>query len=466
MDGRFGRCVGCGEVHAFCGSCAAVGACCLACSAERRREGNRRRNGAWSKTEKGRASNKRRQARFRADRRRVTDATLPEASPSSTSPSPSSSAEEPTREKASVEDGRIDRAKRRRQAARRYGVVRCARCGRVLSGRVRPSEWRRTRRASVRAPRMPEIELTADGCRADVMMRRPVTAEETARILRLHHAEEWPVGTIGAQLGRHHDTVERVLAQSGSRRCTSSRRGHGWSTRTCRFSKETLEKYPRLRASRLWSMAKAAWLHGLEERLPRDRQPTTPAPARRRRTCAAPCSPGRRGRSTGRTSASITRRTRAARPVGLRDGAVVQPAALPALLDCARRCRASCAGTSSRSASSERCRASSSTTTSRAPCSSARATPSAFIRRCSPSPGTTASSRARARRTAPTRRAASSGRSRTSATTSSPRANSARSRTSTRRRTPGACEIAQERRVPDQRDKTVAEAFVEDQAAS
>jgi len=101
-----------------------------------------------------------------------------------------------------------------------------------------------------------EIELTADGCRADVVMRRPVTAEETAKILSLHHAEHWPVGTIGAQLGRHHDTVERVLAQSGLE-------VHKQSTRPrlvdpfVPFLKETLEKYPRLRASRLWSMARA-----------------------------------------------------------------------------------------------------------------------------------------------------------------------------------------------------------------
>jgi len=87
-------------------------------------------------------------------------------------------------------------------------------------------------------------------------MRRPVTAEETAKILSLHHAEHWPVGTIGAQLGRHHDTVERVLAQSGLE-------VHKQSTRPrlvdpfVPFLKETLEKYPRLRASRLWSMARA-----------------------------------------------------------------------------------------------------------------------------------------------------------------------------------------------------------------
>ena len=94
------------------------------------------------------------------------------------------------------------------------------------------------------------------GAGPNVMMRRPVTAEETAKILSLHHAEHWPVGTIGAQLGRHHDTVERVLAQSGLE-------VHKQSTRPrlvdpfVPFLKETLEKYPRLRASRLWSMAKA-----------------------------------------------------------------------------------------------------------------------------------------------------------------------------------------------------------------
>jgi hypothetical protein len=44
---------------------------------------------------------------------------------------------------------------------------------------------------------------------------RAVTADESASILRLHHAEHWPVGTIATELGRHHDTVERVLAQSG-----------------------------------------------------------------------------------------------------------------------------------------------------------------------------------------------------------------------------------------------------------
>src|SRR5438045_4007377 len=52
------------------------------------------------------------------------------------------------------------------------------------------------------------IELREDESSRSVLGHRPVTAGERARILSLHHAERWPVGTIGAQLGRHHDTVK------------------------------------------------------------------------------------------------------------------------------------------------------------------------------------------------------------------------------------------------------------------
>ena len=36
-----------------------------------------------------------------------------------------------------------------------------------------------------------------------------------AQILRYYHAEKWRVGTIARQLGLHHGTVPRVLAQAG-----------------------------------------------------------------------------------------------------------------------------------------------------------------------------------------------------------------------------------------------------------
>ena len=84
---------------------------------------------------------------------------------------------------------------------------------------------------------------------------RAVTAEESAAILRLHHAEQWPVGTIATQMGRHHDTVERVLTHSGLPVTKSSTRPRMVDS-YLPFIQETLAKFPRLRASRLWAMVK------------------------------------------------------------------------------------------------------------------------------------------------------------------------------------------------------------------
>lgn len=85
--------------------------------------------------------------------------------------------------------------------------------------------------------------------------RRPVTPEEAAKILRLHHAERWPVGTIAAQLCRHHDTVELVLARSGLdvRKETTRVR---MVVPFLPLIAEVLKKYPTLRASRLWAMVR------------------------------------------------------------------------------------------------------------------------------------------------------------------------------------------------------------------
>ena len=84
---------------------------------------------------------------------------------------------------------------------------------------------------------------------------RAVSAEECATILRLHHAEDWPVGTIATQLERHHDTVERVLMQSGlpvTKQSTRARLVDPYLP----YIQEQLTKFPRLRASRLWWMVK------------------------------------------------------------------------------------------------------------------------------------------------------------------------------------------------------------------
>ena len=90
---------------------------------------------------------------------------------------------------------------------------------------------------------------------------QPVSPEEGAAILRLHHVERWPVGTIANQLHRHHDTVERVLAHGGLPITKLAQRAR-LVDQYVPFIEETLAKYPRLRASRLWAMVVARGYKG------------------------------------------------------------------------------------------------------------------------------------------------------------------------------------------------------------
>ena len=157
VDGRFGRCRGCGRVRVFCGPCASVGACCRGCAAGCRVESHRRANRVYAGTPKGVASNRERQRRRRGrnalNRRGVTDTISTEDPAAPTPLSPSGSEVEPTRDtEVSTHEG-SDREENRQPAAGE--VVRCARCGRVLSGRVRSSEWIPSRRGRRRAARQP-----------------------------------------------------------------------------------------------------------------------------------------------------------------------------------------------------------------------------------------------------------------------------------------------------------------------
>lgn len=49
-----------------------------------------------------------------------------------------------------------------------------------------------------------------------------IDKELEGNILRYHHVERWGVHTIAAQLGVHHSTVDRVLAQAGLPKCWHS----------------------------------------------------------------------------------------------------------------------------------------------------------------------------------------------------------------------------------------------------
>ena len=76
-----------------------------------------------------------------------------------------------------------------------------------------------------------------------------------AEILRLHHAEGWPIGTIATQLRLHHATVRRVLAQASVPAAAPAIRTMLVDPYRA-FILQTLEKYPSLRASRLYTMVR------------------------------------------------------------------------------------------------------------------------------------------------------------------------------------------------------------------
>jgi transposase len=89
-----------------------------------------------------------------------------------------------------------------------------------------------------------------------------ISPELEAQILRLHHAEKWPPGTIAEQLGLHHSVVERVLARAGipkAARCRPSK-----VDPYVPFIIETFKKYPRLTASRLYYMVRERGYRGSE----------------------------------------------------------------------------------------------------------------------------------------------------------------------------------------------------------
>ncbi len=87
-----------------------------------------------------------------------------------------------------------------------------------------------------------------------------IDERQRAEILRLYHAEAWPVATIASELGLHHSVIERVLAQEGQPRVRSER--PSILEPYLSFIRETLEKHPRLRASRLYDMCVARGYQG------------------------------------------------------------------------------------------------------------------------------------------------------------------------------------------------------------
>jgi len=82
-----------------------------------------------------------------------------------------------------------------------------------------------------------------------------ISKEKEAQILRYYHVEKWRIGTIARQLHVHHSVVRRVLSQAGISKEIFSRRA-SIITPYLSFITETLTKYPKLAASRLYEMVR------------------------------------------------------------------------------------------------------------------------------------------------------------------------------------------------------------------
>lgn len=78
--------------------------------------------------------------------------------------------------------------------------------------------------------------------------------EREAEVLRLYYGEKWKIGTIAIELGIHYTVVRRIIAQEGHVRALPIRKR--LIDPYLPLVRETLEKYPRLRASRLYQMVR------------------------------------------------------------------------------------------------------------------------------------------------------------------------------------------------------------------
>jgi transposase len=100
---------------------------------------------------------------------------------------------------------------------------------------------------------------------------------QVAEIRRLFFAAHWRVGTIAAQLGLHPDTVRRALATDRFARPARVRPSQLDAYRP--FLQETLQRYPRLRATRLFEMVRARGYAGSVIQLRRVVRTLRPIPA-------------------------------------------------------------------------------------------------------------------------------------------------------------------------------------------
>ncbi len=104
-----------------------------------------------------------------------------------------------------------------------------------------------------------------------------IPPEQVAEIRRLFFAEHWRAGTIATQLGVHPDTVRRALATERFVRPAVVRPSQLDPYRP--FLQETLQRYPRLRATRLFEMVRQRGYPGSVVQLRRLVRTLRPRPA-------------------------------------------------------------------------------------------------------------------------------------------------------------------------------------------
>ncbi len=102
-----------------------------------------------------------------------------------------------------------------------------------------------------------------------------ISEDIKARIRHLFHAEHWKMGTIAAQLHLHADTVRRALETERFRRGPSRRNRLSEPYRE--LIHQTLQQYPRLRATRLYQMLQSRGYQGSVVQLRRVVAPLRPA---------------------------------------------------------------------------------------------------------------------------------------------------------------------------------------------
>jgi transposase len=112
------------------------------------------------------------------------------------------------------------------------------------------------------------------------------TPEIEAEMVRLYHAEHWRVGTIATQLGVHADVVKRVLG-IGQRAATGVERVRMVDPYRA-FIADTLKRYPKLRATRLYDMLRERGYKGAVRTLREYVAEVRPAPRREVYLCTEP----------------------------------------------------------------------------------------------------------------------------------------------------------------------------------